>query len=97
MQSSAIASRGTQLILQKVGDKIIAIPVKRTLAMRPSSETDASEAQGPDSRKATKGEVVKQLEARLRTYAYQREVLALEPWSNLRLRKGDHGLLDNRN
>jgi hypothetical protein len=40
-----------------------------------------------DSKKATKGEIVKQLDGKLRTYQYQQEILSLETWASYRINR----------
>lgn len=91
LQSTATTLRGTQLLLHRVGDKVFAVPIEKVLAMRNQVERVQGEATSIDSKKATKGEIVKQLEARLRTYQFQQEVLGTEEWAPYRIVKsGSH-------
>lgn len=87
LQSNSSILRGTQLICQKVGDKIIAIPISRVLSMRNKTDKDQTQTTNIDSKKATKGEIVKQLEGKLRTYQYQQEILSLETWASYRINR----------
>lgn len=89
--SSATTLRGTQLLLCKQGDKVVAVPIEKLLSMRNQVERQQGEIANIDSKKATKGEIVKQIEARLRTYQYQQDVLGTEEWSQFRIVKnGQH-------
>lgn len=91
LQSAATTLRGTQLLLCKQGDHIIAVPLEKVLAMRNTAERTQGEVSNIDSKKATKGEIVKQLEARLRTFQFQQDILGTEEWAPYRLVKnGKH-------
>jgi hypothetical protein len=91
LQSNSSILRGTQLICQKVGDKIIAIPISRVLSVRNKTDKDQTQTTNIDSnfdsKKATKGEIVKQLDGKLRTYQYQQEILSLETWASYRINR----------
>lgn len=87
MQSESVNLRGTQLLLQKVGDKVYAVPIEKVMAMRNYVEKPKGELTNIDSKKATKGEIVKQIESRLRTYQFQQEVLGGEEWAQYRIVK----------
>lgn len=91
LHSAATTLRGTQLLLVKQGDKVVAVPIEKILSMRNQVERQQGEATNIDSKKATKGEIVKQLEARLRTYQYQQDILGTEEWGPFRIVKnGSH-------
>lgn len=87
VQSQASTLRGTQLLLQKVGDKVYAVPIDKVLTMRNYVEKPKGELTNIDSKKATKGEIVKQIESKLRTFQFQQEVLGGEEWIPYRIVK----------
>ena len=97
LQSQACNMRGLQLLCEKVQGKVFAVPVLRHLAMRNTAESERAASVPLDSKKATKGEIVRQLESRLRTFAYQQEILGLEAWVDYKLARGaNHGIVDTK-
>ena len=95
LQSQASNFRGMQLLCEKVNGKVYAVPIVRNLAMRNTVENERSASAPLDSKKATKGEIVKQLESRLRTFQFQQEILGLEAWAEYRMnRTKNNGVID---
>lgn len=95
LHSQACNMRGLQLLCEKANGKVFAVPVVRHLAMRSSGESERAASVPLDSKKATKGEIVRQLESRLRTFQYQQEILGLEAWVDFKIARGaNHGIVD---
>jgi len=95
LHSQASNMRGLQLLCEKVDGKVYAVPIVRHLAMRNTVESERSASVPLDSKKATKGEIVRQLESRLRTFQYQQEIMGLEAWVDFKIARGaHHGIVD---
>lgn len=67
---------------------MLARPIAKILSQQPHTDTETTTSANLDSKKATKGEIVRQLEGRLRTHQYQKEILGLEHWVEYRVAVG---------
>lgn len=88
--------RGNQFICKKVGDSIVFVPISKSLAVRNALEEEATTQTNIDASKVTKGEILKQLEFKLRTHQYQTELLALEPWETYRIDHNPTNIFDKK-
>ena len=59
--------------------------------MRAKTESDQTQTTSIDPKKATKGEIVRQIESKLRTYQYQKEIQGQEEWTEYKISKQQEG------
>jgi hypothetical protein len=88
--------RGNQFVCKKVGDSVVLVPISKSLAVRNAVGEESSTQTNIDASKVTKGEILKQLEFKLRTHQYQTELLAMEPWETYRIDQTPTNIFDKK-